>query len=106
VLAGSAALVFESAVALWYGVGTVVTSALLLPVLAVHVPDQWRPRPLAAVTMMLGAATTAGLWLIASRADSNLLGLEPMLAALIVSALVWVVDRALAVPEHSHSARG
>ncbi len=47
-LASAGALVFDSAVTVWHHVGSVVTSALLLPVVGVHLPQRWRYRPAAA----------------------------------------------------------
>ncbi len=77
----------------WHHVGSVVTSALLLPVVGVHLPQRWRFSPMAATTAMISAAAVALGWILAAGDAGYPLGVEPMFPALGLSALVWVVDR-------------
>ncbi len=70
-----------------------MTSALLLPVVGVHLPERWRYSPAAATTAMIGAAAVALGWILAAGDAGYPFGIEPMFPALGVSVLVWVVDR-------------
>ena len=93
VVAAAGAVVFDSAIAVWHHVGSVVTAALLLPVLAVHVPAAWRYSSAAAVVAMAGAAATACAWIAASGAEGYPLGVEPLFPALGVTVAVWIGDQ-------------
>lgn len=93
VVAAVAATLVDSAVTVWHHVGTVVTSALLLPVISVHLPRRWRYHPAAATAAMLGAAVVAVGWLAAGHDGRYPLGLEPMFPALAVAAAAWLVGR-------------
>ena len=93
ILASAGALLFNSAVTVWHHVGSVVTSALLLPVVGVHLPQKWRYSPAAATTAMIGAAAVALGWILAAGDAGYPLGTEPMFPALGVSVAVWVFDR-------------
>jgi SSS family solute:Na+ symporter len=92
-LASAGALLFDSAVTVWHHVGSVVTSALLLPVVGIHLPARWRYSATAATTAMIGAAAVALGWILAANETGYPLGVEPMFPALGVSLAVWVVDR-------------
>jgi SSS family solute:Na+ symporter len=88
VLAAVGALLFDSAVQVWHDIGSVVTSTLLLPVLAIHLPPAWKPSEKRAVAAMLAATTISTSWiLLRSGGDSYPLGIEPMFPALIAAAL-------------------
>jgi len=104
ILASAGALLFDSAVTVWHHVGSVVTSALLLPVVGVHLPPRWRYSPAAATTAMIGAATFALGWIIAAGDAGYPFGIEPMFPALGVSVLVWVVDRIIAETQRRRDA--
>jgi len=93
VLAAAGALLFDSAVTVWHHVGSVVTSALLLPVVGIHLPERWRFGPAAATTAMIGAGAVALGWILAADGGIYPFGVEPMFPALAVSVLIWVVDR-------------
>ncbi len=93
VLASAGAMLFDSAVTVWHHVGSVVTSALLLPVVGVHLPQRWRFSPTAATTAMIASAAVALGWILGTSDTGYPLGLEPMFPALGVSVSVWVVDR-------------
>jgi hypothetical protein len=93
VLASVGALLFTSAVTVWHHVGSVVTSALLLPVVVVHLPPRWRYSPTAATAAMIGAASVALGWILVANDSGYPFGIEPMFPALAVSLVVWVVDR-------------
>jgi SSS family solute:Na+ symporter len=93
VLAAIGALVFDSAVTVWHHVGSVVTSALLLPVIAVHLPPRWRFSPRAAVAAMVAAAVVSIAWLALNDDGRYPLGVEPMFPALAVSLAIWASDR-------------
>ncbi len=93
VLASIGALLFDSAVTVWHHVGSVVTSALLLPVVGVHLPPRWRFSPAASTTAMIGAAAVALGWILAAGDAGYPFGIEPMFPALGLSVLVWAVDR-------------
>jgi hypothetical protein len=67
-------------------VGSVVTSALLLPVVAVHLPQQRRPSERSAVAAMVLAAATATAWIAMADRGGYPLGVEPLFPALAVSA--------------------
>ncbi len=95
-LAAAGALLFSSAVQVWHHVGSVVTSALLLPVLAIHLPARRRPAGWAAVAAMIGAAATATGWLAAGGSAGYPFGIEPMFPALAVAAACLLAG----VPRH------
>jgi len=97
VLIGAAAvglaLALRSVVAIWHDVGSIVTSALLLPVALSHGPERLRFRPgWAAVAMAFTALVAVG-WILARSGGRYPLGLEPIFPALAVSALLWLVGR-------------
>jgi len=100
VLAAAGALLFDSVVAVWHHVGTVVTSALLLPVVAVQLPPRWRFRSTAATAAMIGAAVVSTGWILAAGDSGYPLGIEPMFPALATSAAVWLVDRTVRPRPH------
>ncbi len=77
----------------WHHIGSVGTSALLLPVVAVHLPPRWRLRGPAAVAAVVAAAATAAGWIALGTGGRWPLGLEPMFPALAVSASLWAADR-------------
>jgi len=89
VVAIALALVAESVVALWHGLGSIGTPVLLLPVLASHLG--WRTRNrragrrLAAVMALAGAVALG--WLLAGRGGGAWLGVEPIFPGLAVSLL-------------------
>ncbi len=91
-LAALGAMLFDSVVEVWHHVGSVVTSTLLLPVLAIHLPSRWRPSQAGAVFAMVLAAATSSLWILGAGAGGYPLGVEPMFAALAVSASCLVID--------------
>jgi SSS family solute:Na+ symporter len=92
-LAGVGALIFDSAVTIWHHVGTVITSALLLPVIGIQLPERWRYSGRAATAAMAVAAGVALLWLAAAEGSDYPLGVEPMFPALAASAAIWLLDR-------------
>jgi SSS family solute:Na+ symporter len=92
-LAASGAMLFDSVVEVWHHVGSVVTSTLLLPVIAVHLPSRWRPSQTGVVFAMVLAAATSSLWILGAGAGGYPLGVEPMFAALAASASCLVIDR-------------
>ncbi len=94
-LAALGATVFDSAVQVWHDVGSVVTSTLLLPVLAVHLPPPWRPSERGAVAAMLASAAVATAWILLREIAAYPLGLEPMFPALAAAALCLAADRVL-----------
>ncbi|HSL19070.1 MAG TPA: sodium:solute symporter family protein [Methylomirabilota bacterium] len=95
-LAAAGALLFDSVVTVWHHVGSVVTSALLLPVVAVHLPPRWRFTGGAATAAMVLAAAVALAWIVAGGEAGYPLGVEPMFPALAASVLVWGADRVVA----------
>jgi len=82
-----------SVVEIWHHVGSVVTSALLLPVLSVHLPPRWRFAPWSASLAMAASGLTALAWILARKGGSYPLGLEPMFPALAVSVLAWMAGK-------------
>ena len=95
-VASGGALLFDSAVKVWHDVGSVVTSTLLLPVLAIHLPPRFRPSQLGAVSSMVFAAITASGWIVAATRSGYPLGVEPMFPAFAVGALCLATDLLLA----------
>ena len=97
VLVGAAAvglaLALQSVVAIWHHVGSIVTSALLLPVALSHGPERVRFKPGWAASAMVLAALVATGWILARSDGRYPLGLEPIFPALAVSGLLWMVGR-------------
>jgi SSS family solute:Na+ symporter len=87
------ALALRSVVAIWHDVGSIVTSALLLPVALSHGPERLRFRPGWAAAAMAFTALVAVGWILARSNGRYPLGLEPIFPALAVSALLWLVGR-------------
>jgi SSS family solute:Na+ symporter len=90
------ATIFTSAVQVWHDIGSVVTSTLLLPVLAIHLPSPWKPSEAGAVIAMIGAAVASTTWILARTSSGYPLGVEPMFPALLLAALCLIADRAYA----------
>jgi SSS family solute:Na+ symporter len=98
-LAGGAAvalaLALGSVVAIWHDVGSIVTAALLLPLLLALLPEHWRYRPRWAVAAMVLAAAVATGWIAARDAGGGYpLGLEPIFPALAASLAAWFGSQA------------
>jgi SSS family solute:Na+ symporter len=91
-LAALGALSFSSAVQVWHHIGSVVTSTLLLPVLAIHLPPPWRPSEWGAVLAMITAAATACAWILLRGSGGYPLGIEPMFPALFGAACCLLAD--------------
>ncbi len=88
-------MLFDSVVQVWHHVGSVVTSALLLPVLAIQLPPRLRYRQTGAIAAMITGGGTALLWILLGDNGTYPLGLEPMFPALALSALCWLADCAI-----------
>ena len=86
------AIVFDSAVQVWHDIGSVVTSTLLLPVLAIHLPPPWKPSERGAVAAMVSAAAISSAWILFRDSGGYPLGVEPMFPALLTAALCLVAD--------------
>jgi len=98
------ALALRSVVAIWHDVGSVVTSALLLPLLLAHAPPRLRFRAAWATAAIALSAGVCVLWILSrSSGGAYLLGLEPIFPALGVSLLVWAGDRAARVARRGSS---
>jgi hypothetical protein len=88
----------------WHDVGSIVTSALLLPVALSHGPERVRFKPGWAASAMVLTALVATGWILARSDGRYPLG-GPIFPALAVSGLLWlghgaglVRDRELAPP--------
>jgi SSS family solute:Na+ symporter len=86
-LAAGGAMIFSSAVQIWHHVGSVVTAALLLPVLSIHLPPDRRPSEASAVAAMVTGAATATGWIVCAGPAGYPLGLEPLFPALAATAV-------------------
>jgi SSS family solute:Na+ symporter len=93
--AAAGAMLFSSAVQVWHHVGSVVTAALLLPVLAVNLPKPWRPTGWAATAAMLSAAATAVVWIACSGPAGYPFQIEPLFPALAVAMACLFGERAV-----------
>jgi SSS family solute:Na+ symporter len=88
------ALALRSVVAIWHDVGSVVTSALLLPLTLSHFGPRAAYRPVAATAAIAASALVAVAWIVAREVVGGYpLGVEPVFPALAVSGLCWLVDR-------------
>jgi len=79
-LAGIGSLFFSSAVRIWHDIGSILTSALLIPVLALHLGKKWRPSSRAATWGIIISASTATGWILWP--GPYPFGIEPMFPAL------------------------
>ncbi|NOZ79676.1 MAG: sodium:solute symporter family protein [Acidobacteria bacterium] len=100
-LAVGAALAFGSVVKIWHDVGSVVTSALLLPVLSIHFPVRYRYSEGGAVAAMILAAAVATAWIAGRSHGVYPYGIEPMFPALAISATCLAVDIVRKTPAFS-----
>jgi SSS family solute:Na+ symporter len=88
------ALALKSVVAIWHDVGSIVTSALLLPVALAFLPERFRFRPRPALLAMLASTALATAWIAARPPGGRYpLGLEPVFPALLAALAVWASDR-------------
>jgi SSS family solute:Na+ symporter len=94
-LAAAGALLFDSAVQVWHDVGSVVTAALLLPVVAIHLPSRIRFSQPGAIAAMISGGLTATLWILMKSDGAYPLNVEPMFPALAVTAVSWLADLAI-----------
>lgn len=88
------ALALRSVVAIWHDVGSIVTSALLLPLVLSHGPERFRFGARWAAPAIAATALVATGWILARTDGRYPLGLEPIFPALAVSVVLWVVGRA------------
>ena len=88
------ALALRSVVAIWHDVGSIVTSALLLPLALSHGPERFRFGARWAAPAIAATALVATGWILARTDGRYPLGLEPIFPALAVSVVLWVVGRA------------
>ncbi|MGQ9751598.1 MAG: sodium:solute symporter family protein [Thermoanaerobaculaceae bacterium] len=94
--AAGLAWLFGSVVTIWHHVGSIVTSSLLLPLVAAHAPPRLRFSPKGAVLSLFAAASVSIAWiLLRTPQGAYPWGLEPVFPALLLSALIWLVDRSL-----------
>ncbi len=90
--AAALALALRSVIAIWHDVGSIVTSALLLPLALSHARERLRFRRRAATAAIVVTAAVSTGWILA-RADGRYpLGVEPIFPALAVSAAIWLAD--------------
>lgn len=91
------ALFFESIVAMWYTIGTIGISALLVPILAGFF-YKGKKSPLAALLSMLTGSFTSIIWLIHGYMNLDtwgwpqyVYGIEPLYPGLLVSLVVFII---------------
>jgi SSS family solute:Na+ symporter len=87
------ALALRSVVAIWHDVGSIVTSALLLPLALSHGPERVRYKPGWAAAAIGLTALVATAWILARSGGHYPLGLEPIFPALAVSGVLWLLGR-------------
>lgn len=99
VLAGGGAvalaLALRSVIAIWHDVGSIVTSALLLPLVLSHARERARFRRRWAAAAIGVTAVVATGWILARSGGHYPLGIEPIFPALAVSAGIWLADHVL-----------
>ena len=91
------ALWAQSVIKIWKELGSVGTSALLIP-LASSFSSKWKMRPRPALAALLVGGLTAGFWVmtkplaVCSGKDHYWLGIEPIYPGLLVSVLIFIFD--------------
>ncbi len=96
--AAALALMTDSVVRLWHAFGSLGTAALVVPVVGAFVP-RLRPSPRGALVILATSLAVTSAWLLSrtgSAAGAYWLGLEPIVAGLAVSGLLWLGDRPFA----------
>jgi SSS family solute:Na+ symporter len=87
------ALILRSVVSIWHDIGSVVTSALLLPLVLTRSPQRYRFRPRFALAAMVVATAVSTGWILARTGSGEyVFGLEPIFPALLSAAALWVTD--------------
>jgi SSS family solute:Na+ symporter len=90
------ALLIPSVIQLWYTIGTVVIPGLLVPLMASYCERFRMTSRYAFLAMLLGWLTSVG-WLmtahIGSESGKYFLNIEPMYPGLLVSTIIWLLDR-------------
>ncbi|MCS7181529.1 MAG: sodium:solute symporter family protein [Thermoanaerobaculum sp.] len=92
-IASLLALSLGSVVLIWHHLGSIVTSALLVPLVLAHGPARRRYSPRGALVAVLGSAAGAAWWILQGGEGGYPLNLEPIFPALAWSLLVWLADR-------------
>jgi SSS family solute:Na+ symporter len=97
IFAAGIALWLKSVVDIWYQIGTLTTSALLVP-LAASFSEKWKMPPRWALFSMLISAAIAGLWMLTEINGEYWLGLQPIYPGLAVAVgcFVFSISRGLA----------
>lgn len=85
-LSALASLFFSSAIKIWHDIGSILTSALLIPVLAIHFPEAYRPSSKAAQASIVFSGLTAVFWILAPGGYPG--SIEPMFPALGVATCI------------------
>jgi SSS family solute:Na+ symporter len=93
IFAAGLALRLPSVVDIWYGIGTLTTSALLVP-LATSFSEKWKMPPRWALFSMLTSATVSGVWMLTVTNGEYWLGLQPIYPGLATSAGCFVLSLA------------
>ena len=97
------ALALRSVVLIWHDIGSIVTSALLLPLALSHAPERLRFRRWPATVAMLLTAMVATGWILARSAGRYPFGIEPIFPALAVSAVIWISDLGMRRMQHGRA---
>jgi len=87
-VSATASLFFSSAIRIWHDIGSILTSALLIPVLAIHLPASMRPSSRAVEMSIVVSALLALVWILWP--GGYPFGIEPMFPALAAAILLTV----------------
>ena len=85
-VSATASLFFTSAIRIWHDIGSILTSALLIPVLAIHLPVSRRPSAGAVHLSIICSGLVALTWILWP--GPYPFGIEPMFPALATALLL------------------
>jgi SSS family solute:Na+ symporter len=92
IFAVAVALWLQSVVDIWYGIGTLTTSALLVP-LAASFSEKWKMPPRWALFSMFMSAGISALWMLTGENGEYWLGLQPIYSGLATSVGCFIFSK-------------
>lgn len=90
------ALFKRSIIDIWYGLGSISTASLLIPLVS-SFSERWKMRPRYALVSIIAGGLAVALWMVLGHvfASDTFLGIDAIYPGLAVSVLIYFLDRSL-----------